>query len=70
MALVACFGWELKAFDFNSAYLNGELDKNEESYMQELPGYESLGEFVKPLLKQSMDSNRLRSSGTVSCTRH
>jgi hypothetical protein len=51
MALAACFGWELEAFDFNSVYLNGELDENEEIYMQELPGYESLGEFVKLLLK-------------------
>jgi hypothetical protein len=51
MALVARFGWELEAFDFNSAYLNGELDKNEEIYMQEPPGYKSLGEFVKLLLK-------------------
>jgi len=51
MALAAHFGWDLEAFDFNSAYLNGELDENEEIYMQEPPGYESLGEFVKLLLK-------------------
>jgi hypothetical protein len=51
MALVAHFGWELEAFDFNAAYLNGELDEGEEIYMQEPPGYESLGEFIKLLLK-------------------
>ncbi len=51
MALAAHFGWELEAFDFNSAYLNGKLDEDEEIYMQEPPGYESLGEFVKLLLK-------------------
>jgi len=51
MVLMAHFSWELEAFDFNSAYLNGELDENEEIYMQEPPGYESLGEFVKLLLK-------------------
>ncbi len=51
MALVARFGWELEVFDFNTAYLNGELDEGKEIYMQELPGYESLGEFIKLLLK-------------------
>jgi hypothetical protein len=51
MALVAHFGWELEAFDFNSAYLNGKLDEDKEIYIQEPPGYESLGEFVKLLLK-------------------
>ena len=52
MALTARFGWELEAFDFNAAYLNGELDENEEIYMQELPGYEdSAGKLVKHLLK-------------------
>jgi hypothetical protein len=51
IALTAHFGWELEAFDFNSAYLNGELNKDEEIYMQEPPGYESLREFVKLLLK-------------------
>jgi hypothetical protein len=51
MALAACLGWELEAFDFNAAYLNGELDEGKEIYMQEPPGYESLREFVKLLLK-------------------
>jgi hypothetical protein len=51
MALMACFGWELEAFDFNSAYLNSELDKDKEIYIQEPPSYKSLGEFVKLLLK-------------------
>jgi hypothetical protein len=49
MALAVHFGWELEVFDFNVAYLNGELDKGEEIYMQELPGYKSLGEFIKLL---------------------
>jgi len=33
--------WEVEAFDFNSAYLNGELNVDEEIYMQELLGYET-----------------------------
>ena len=36
--------WEVDAFDFNSAYLNSELGENEEIYMEEPPGYETLGE--------------------------
>jgi hypothetical protein len=51
MALTVHFGWELEAFDFNAAYLNGELNEGEEIYMQEPPSYESLREFVKQLLK-------------------
>jgi len=44
--------WEVEAFNFNSAYLNGELDADEEIYMQELPGYEtSEVDVVKWLLK-------------------
>jgi len=31
----------MEAFDFNSAYLNGELEADEEIYMQELPRYET-----------------------------
>src|SRR6266850_1982032 len=44
--------WDIEAFDFNSAYLNGELDTDEEIYMQEPPGYETGGAgAVKQLLK-------------------
>ena len=31
----------MESFDFNSAYLNGELDANEEIYMQAPPGYDN-----------------------------
>ncbi len=51
MALMACFGWKLEVFNFNVVYLNRELDEGEEIYMQEPPGYESLREFIKLLLK-------------------
>ncbi len=52
LALAAHHNWEIEAFDFNSTYLNGELEGNEEIYMQEPPGYESSGgESVKRLRK-------------------
>jgi len=44
---------QLESFDFNGAYLNGELDEDEEIYMQEPLGYEtgSGGSSVKRLRK-------------------
>jgi Reverse transcriptase (RNA-dependent DNA polymerase) len=52
LAIAACNNWEVKAFNFNSAYLNGKLDADEEIYMQELPGYKTVtGDGVKKLLK-------------------
>jgi len=43
LALAARFDWEIEAFDFNSAYLNGELGPDEEIYMEEAPGYKTPG---------------------------
>jgi Reverse transcriptase (RNA-dependent DNA polymerase) len=40
LAIAARNDWEVDLFDFNGAYLNGELDEGEEIYMQEPPGYE------------------------------
>jgi hypothetical protein len=52
LAIAAYNNWEVEAFDFNSAYLNGELDVDEEIYMQELLGYETeTADKVKRLLK-------------------
>jgi Reverse transcriptase (RNA-dependent DNA polymerase) len=52
LAIAACNNWEVEAFNFNSAYLNGKLNVNEEIYMQELLGYETeTGDKVKRLLK-------------------
>jgi Reverse transcriptase (RNA-dependent DNA polymerase) len=52
LAIAACNNWEVEVFDFNSAYLNGELNVDEEIYMQELLGYETAtGDKVKKLLK-------------------
>ena len=52
LALAACFNWEVECFDFNSAYLNGELEDTEEIYMEQPPGYDEGGkDFVKRLRK-------------------
>jgi len=44
LALAARYDWDVESFDFNGAYLNGELEQDEEIYMQPLPGYEIAGE--------------------------
>jgi hypothetical protein len=49
LAIAAHHNWEIKSFDFIGAYLNGELDANEELYMQALPGYDSDLRVVKRL---------------------
>ena len=51
LVLATCNNWEIHTFDFNGAYLNGELNVNEDIFMQPPPGYESQGEFVKHLHK-------------------
>ena len=52
LALAARFDWEIECFDFNAAYLNGELEQSEEIYMEQPPGYEEGGAgFVKRLKK-------------------
>ena len=51
LAITARNDWDANTFDFNGAYLNGELDDNEEIYMKPPPGYISEGEQVKHLLK-------------------
>jgi hypothetical protein len=55
LAIAAHNNWEVEAFDFNSAYLNGELDMDEEIYMQEPPGYETeTGDKVKSVTLQQV----------------
>ena len=51
LAIAVCNDWEIHTFDFNGAYLNGELNVNKDIFMQPPPGYESQGEFVKHLHK-------------------
>src|SRR6267142_119755 len=51
LAIAVHNDWEIHTFDFNGAYLNGELNVNKDIFMQPPPGYESQGEFVKHLHK-------------------
>ena len=51
LAIAARHDWEIESFDFNAAYLNGELDDNEEIYMHPPPGYDSDPDIVKRLRK-------------------
>jgi transposase InsO family protein len=51
LALAARNDWDIDTFDFNGAYLNGELSSNEDIFMQEPPGYTTEGEHVKHLKK-------------------
>src|SRR6267142_4439955 len=51
LAIAARYDWEIESFDFVGAYLNGELDNNEEIYMQSPPGYSNDASTVKRLLK-------------------
>jgi Reverse transcriptase (RNA-dependent DNA polymerase) len=51
LAIAACYDWDIDTFDFNSAYLNGELGEEEEIYMQEPPGFEESSGSMKRLRK-------------------
>jgi hypothetical protein len=51
LAIAARHDWEIESFDFNAAYLNGELDKDKEIYMYPPPGYDSDPDIVKRLCK-------------------
>jgi hypothetical protein len=51
LAYAARNDWDIDTFDFNRAYLNGELSADEDIYMQSPPGYENQGESVKHLCK-------------------
>ena len=46
LAIAARHDWEIESFEFN-----GELDANEQIFMQALPGFESDPRIVKRLLK-------------------
>jgi hypothetical protein len=39
LAFAACYNWDDKTFDFIGAYFNGELEADEDIYMQALPRY-------------------------------
>ena len=40
LALATCHDWDINMFDFHNAFLNRELDDNEEVYMEQPPGHE------------------------------
>ena len=40
LAIVTRNDWDIDTFDFNSAFLNGQLGDDEEVYMEQPPGYE------------------------------
>jgi len=51
LAITAHLDWDIESFNFNGAYLNSELDKNEEIYMYSPPSYNSNRSTVKHLHK-------------------
>ena len=51
LALAAREGWDIDCFDFNGAYLNGELNEDEDIYMKNPPGYDDEDNTVKHLKK-------------------
>jgi hypothetical protein len=51
LAYAAHNDWDIDTFDFNGAYLNGELSEDKDIYMQSPPGYDTEGESVKHLKK-------------------
>ena len=51
LAIAARYDWDIESFDFVGAFLNGELDDNEEIYMQSPPGYDDDPHSVKRLQK-------------------
>jgi hypothetical protein len=51
LAYAARNDWDIDTFDFNGAYLNGELSADKDIYMQSPPGYDNQGESVKHLCK-------------------
>ena len=51
LAITVCHNWDIQSFNFNGAYLNGELDENKEVYMYPAPGYDKELGLVKWLCK-------------------
>ena len=51
LALAAQEDWDIDCFDFNRAYLNGELSEDKDIYMKNPPGYDDEDNTVKHLKK-------------------
>ena len=62
--------WEINSFDFNRAYLNGELNEQEDIYMKNLPGYDSDQGTIKHLKKllYGLKQARQKWYNTLKCT--
>ena len=63
LAIAARNNWEIDTFDFNRAYLNGELNEGEEIYMQLPSGYQIQGENTNQTLKLLKSLYRLKQAG-------
>ena len=50
LAITADQNWDIENFNINSAYFNGELDANKETYMQAPLGYDNDRHTVKCLI--------------------
>ncbi len=47
LALAAHHDWDIESFDFDGAYLNGELQQNETIYMESPPGFTDNSKMVR-----------------------
>lgn len=54
LAMAVCYDWDIESFNFNGAYLNGTLNDDEETYMQEPLSYETQGEQLVKWLHKSL----------------
>jgi reverse transcriptase-like protein len=61
LALAAHYDWEINTFDFIDTYLNRELGKDKEIYMQPVPSYKS--EHLNQVLKLKKSLYGLKQAG-------
>jgi len=54
LAIAARNDWPIEVFDFNSAFLNGELGPTEDIYMQQPPGFEINGSNTVAKLRKAI----------------
>lgn len=50
LAYATRYDWPIDVFDFNSAFLNGELDPSDELYMEQPPGFEVTSDKGRPMV--------------------
>ena len=51
LAIATHNDWDIKVFDFHSAFLNGKLDQDEDIYMELPPGYKTNRKYKHPIAK-------------------